>query len=734
MKGSSDASRLRRADALAREGFDRKACAALVSGGVCAETAATARLLRPLHPLSPVPTCPPLDSLPLAAVIGQEVVSKVLHSFPQESAPGPSSLRVQHLLEGLTPAHRAAVLEQLTAVVQLLVRGEAPEAVAPTLAGAGLFAMPKATGGVRPIAIGEVLRRIVGKCLCASVKEEAKRFFHPSQVGVACPTGIDAAVRSARAWKNRSATDTSKALLKLDFANAFHCVSRSQVLEQTRRHFPSLARWSQWCYSRPSKLVFGSYTISSETGVQQGDPLGPLLFSAAIQPIVEQLRRLEVNGKKLDLATFYLDDGFLAGDIEVVAAALRLVQSEGAGIGLQLQLGKCQLLETLFPTDLLTNPVTSESRVVVGGFEVLGVAVGDKEFCELYARGKAAEGKKLLEQLPRLEDPQVALRSLRLCGGHCKLVHSMRMTPPHLQMEALQAFDQEVRASFCGITGLAGAPGAYVASVAASRELCHSHDTGYLLRAEDASSDWSLAFGALNARLPDGKRVMPGEAAKNKQKQFSFLIDEKEHEACLAAARTVDRATLNSESEPGARAFWEAVPASGLGLAVDPAEFTCEVRARLRMLECSEDRWCPLCDAVADTQGHHARMCSAGGDRVLRHNALRNFIFRFAAAAGLHPELEKPGLLVPARPGDVDSSLRRPADVYLPSWTNGSPVALDFAATAPQRQETIAEAARCPLAAANAYSDHKRAFLGTEAACLAAGVGFQPMVVESTGA
>ncbi|CAE8716887.1 unnamed protein product, partial [Polarella glacialis] len=134
-KGSSDASRLRRADALAREGFDRKACAALVSGGVCAETAATTRLLRLLHPLSPVPTCPPLDSLPLAAVIGQEVVSKVLHSFPQDSAPGPSSLRVQHLLEGLTPAHRAAVLEQLTAVVQLLVRGEAPEAVAPTLAG-----------------------------------------------------------------------------------------------------------------------------------------------------------------------------------------------------------------------------------------------------------------------------------------------------------------------------------------------------------------------------------------------------------------------------------------------------------------------------------------------------------------------------------------------------------------------------------------------------------------------
>jgi hypothetical protein len=134
---------------------------------------------------------------------------------------------VQHLLEGLTAAHEAAVLEQLTAVVQLLVRGEAPMAVAPSLAGAGLLAMPKPKGGIRPIAIGEVLRRIVGKFLCTSVKKEAKTFFHPCQVGVAFPGGIDAAVHSARSWRHRNATDTWKVLVKFDFANAFNCVSRT---------------------------------------------------------------------------------------------------------------------------------------------------------------------------------------------------------------------------------------------------------------------------------------------------------------------------------------------------------------------------------------------------------------------------------------------------------------------------------------------------------------------------
>ena len=43
--------------------------------------------------------------------------------------------------------------------------------------------------------------------------------------------------------------------------------------------------------------------ISSGGGVQQGDPLGPLLFAAAIQPMALQLRT------SLDLGLFFLDDG-----------------------------------------------------------------------------------------------------------------------------------------------------------------------------------------------------------------------------------------------------------------------------------------------------------------------------------------------------------------------------------------------------------------------------------------
>ena len=274
-KPPDEAATLRRAEALAREGFDRKACAALLSDGLCPTSATTARQLRALHPLASAPNCGPLSALPMAAYFSEEDVKRCLQSFPRDTAAGPSALRAQHLQDALSPAHSSAFLEQLTSVVQLLSRGEAPDLVAPHLAGASLAAVPKPKGGIRPIAVGEILRRLRGKCLCAAVKEQAEKFFAPAQVGVACSLGVDSAVHTARAWTTRSSSDQSKGLIKLDFSNAFNCIDREKVLQRTRAHFPKLARWAQWCYGRHSNLVFGSYNLNSECGVQQGDPSDP---------------------------------------------------------------------------------------------------------------------------------------------------------------------------------------------------------------------------------------------------------------------------------------------------------------------------------------------------------------------------------------------------------------------------------------------------------------------------
>ena len=115
----------------------------------------------------------------------------------------------------------------------------------------------------------------------------------------------------------------------------------------------------------------------------------------------------------------------------------------------------------------------------------------------------------------------------------------------------------------------------------------------------------------------------------------------------------------------------------------------------------------------------------------------------------MSPEREKANLLPARPPGDVwDADVtnqqqarrrRRPADVYLPRGVNGSPVALDFAATSGMQSGLLRQAADEPSTVIVAYEEKKRDFRPegepdtTEALCLQQGFGFIPMVLEAHG-
>ena len=59
----------------------------------------------------------------------------------------------------------------------------------------------------------------------------------------------------------------------------FKVVDRTEMLAQVYLKLPGLYTWVEYCYSHPAHLFFGSIVLLSMAGVQQGDPLGPLLFS-----------------------------------------------------------------------------------------------------------------------------------------------------------------------------------------------------------------------------------------------------------------------------------------------------------------------------------------------------------------------------------------------------------------------------------------------------------------------
>ena len=146
---------------------------------------------------------------------------------------------------------------------------------------------------------------------------------------------------------------------------------------------------------------------------------------------------------------------------------------------------------------------------------------------------------------------------------------------------------------------------------------------------------------------------------------------------------------------------------------------------------------CPQCGSCMDVYMDHSSVCSCGGDRTLRHNALRDLTCIEASIAGLRPKKEKQNLL-PPRPdeeflrGERPNTGRRPADIWLPIW-NGKPAALDFACTSGMQASALHTSAVDGQAAMSSYEEKKRSFQGTELACETAGFAFIPLVIESHG-
>ena len=62
-------------------------------------------------------------------------------------------------------------------------------------------------------------------------------------------------------------------------------------MDEVADKFPELLPWVNTCYGTTSNLLYGSASIPSSTGAQQGDALGPLLFSLTQQPVEDQFPR-----------------------------------------------------------------------------------------------------------------------------------------------------------------------------------------------------------------------------------------------------------------------------------------------------------------------------------------------------------------------------------------------------------------------------------------------------------
>ena len=127
-------------------------------------------------------------------------------------------------------------------------------------------------------------------------------------------------------------------------------------------------------------------------------------------------------------------------------------------------------------------------------------------------------------------------------------------------------------------------------------------------------------------------------------------------------------------------------------------------------------------------------VCSCGGNRTIRHNAVRNVCYDEAVDANLRPSREKAGLL-PGRPAEDGlpsrAGNRRPADVWIPRGRDGKGEALDFAVSSGMQSNLFCPVAETPGLVFSRYEQMKRDYKNTGQLCNEASFTFSPLVLEA---
>ncbi|KAJ0900450.1 putative RNA-directed DNA polymerase [Helianthus annuus] len=583
-------------------------------------------------------------------------------------------------------------------VVNLWLAGRCPASLAEFVASAPLTPLLKPDNGVRPIVVGAIWRRLVSKVAMRRLREDMVNYLRDFQFGVGIPNGAEAVLHSANRFIDCYHADGSLVMLTIDFSNAFNLVDRSAMLKEVHRVCPSLSPWVNFLYGQPARLYVEDNCIWSTTGVQQGDPLGPLLFALALHPLITRVQ----EQCRLLFHAWYLDDGTIIGPVREVAKALEVISREGPSLGLQLNVQKTELfwpscngekfVAGLFPEDIGRPKL---------GVKLLGGAVSrDRDFISDMAVKRASRAVDLMRVLPQLKNPQCELLLLRSCMGVAKLIFGHRTCQPSYVGAAVTLFDEGLRQAIDDIVvgrggaffgdlqwrlaslpikegglGLLSAGDvssfAFVASRVQSLEL-----QDHILRAccmGDLDSDFRAALDGLQAVLPDVD--LGGFANKD--------TAPREPQTILASAfygKTVKE--INGVFGPHAQDFLTVIPIEGLGQCMSAVEYRSVLKYRLMIPLYPEDEPCPVCRKVClDSFGEHALHCKELHGFKYRHDLVRDVLFDVLKRAGIAAKKEAPVNFL-TDPKEGRSSLR-PADVLVFGWSGGKHACIDLTGVSP---------------------------------------------------
>jgi len=286
---------------------------------------------------------PSLDNLP--CLEDSEITSAHIQSVAHQlqGGAGPGGCDSSHWRDILLRygASSARLRDSIAALCRCLCNSVVPWDDIRALVASRLIALNKCPG-VRPIGIGETLRRVIGKAVCMATRIDATLVCGSDQLCAGLKAGIEGAIHAMNnLFSTHQNESTGWGVLLVDAANAFNSLNRTSMLLHARLLWPRCARFLFNTYRGWSLLVLkGSSTyLYSKEGVTQGDPLSMFMYAIGTLPLIRSL-----NNPTHWTQLWYADDASAGGLLPDLRQWFSLLCSRGPDFGYFPEPRKCILV------------------------------------------------------------------------------------------------------------------------------------------------------------------------------------------------------------------------------------------------------------------------------------------------------------------------------------------------------------------------------------------------------
>ena len=406
---------------------------------------------------------------------------------------------------------------------------------------------PGITPKVRPIAVGDIERRLFCSIVVRIHAPDFAEWLGPYQVAVGVSASAEKLVFGLRAILEKH---PDFAIWKLDLKNAFNEFVRATLAQRFADAPPKLQRLLPFVCALlgpGAPLAIGTEWADflSIEGTQQGCPLGPALFCMWFKPHLDWLLvQIQLRAGKDAAIGAIMDDAAVVAPPEVIAALIPELKIRMLREGSTLQTTKCvwaaeaEATRARFPAGakvgraaepiIDASGITTGSRHVGFGVDIDGIPVGNSEFKALRHRqivDGAAQLVATIEQaLVRCSQPKEVKRHAafvleRFCA-HPKIAHLLRGAYPDDIRPHAARFDQMILTALARTGGMAAGRTKALqddggTGIVTKRIALPINKAGWGIRSMAVLADIAFLAGA-SAALPafadrtNGDKITPG--------------------------------------------------------------------------------------------------------------------------------------------------------------------------------------------------------------------------------